>query len=359
MEFDLKNYVVLIPAYKPVFDEMVPFIKELRESYDKIVCVDDGGGEAFADVFAECESLGCVVLKHEVNRGKGAALRTGISYINTDLSGASGVVTADCDGQHTVSDIKKVTEALYEHPDDMIIGGRRFDKNVPFRSKAGNTFTRILYMLATGISVYDTQTGLRGFPMSLLPDLIALEGDRYEYEMNMLLKLHDWGVSPYEVTIATIYINDNKGSHFNAFRDGLRVGGRILKYAAGSILSFLVDWLIFLLCMKLVFSGAGENIRYAFSFGIARVISSTFNYIYNRKAVFGGKNYERGATAKYFGLVITVMVLGMIVQRLTAYIPGGDFVHSAIKLAYDTVMFIVNYIVQRDFVFKIKKRSKK
>ncbi|MBQ7700027.1 MAG: glycosyltransferase [Clostridia bacterium] len=357
MSFDSKNYVVLIPAYKPVFDEMVPFIKELRESYDNIVCVDDGGGETYADVFAECKALGCAVLTHEVNRGKGAALRTGLEYIRDELKDAAGVITADCDGQHTVSDIKKVTEALCEHPDDMIIGGRRFDKNVPFRSQAGNTFTRIIYKLATGISIYDTQTGLRGFPTSLLPELIALPGDRYEYEMNMLLKLHDWGVSPYEVTIATIYINDNKGSHFNALRDGLRIGARILKYAAGSILSFVIDWIVFLLLMKLAFSGAGENIRYAFSFGIARVISSTFNYIYNRKAVFGGKNYERGATVKYFALVIVVLGLGMLVQRLTAYIPGGDVVHSVIKFAYDTVMFIVNYILQRDFVFKIKKRK--
>ncbi len=357
MEFDLKDYVILIPAYKPVYDQMVPFVTELLSSFDKIVCVDDGGGEQFRDVFAECERLGCHILTHEVNRGKGAALRTGLSYIEKELNTAGGVVTADCDGQHTVSDIKKVAEALYGHPGDMIIGGRKFDKNVPFRSKAGNTFTRLLYKLATGISIYDTQTGLRGFPMFLLPELIKLEGDRYEYEMNMLLKLHDWGVSPYEVTIATIYINDNKGSHFNAMRDGLRIGARILKYTAGSILSFLLDWIIFILLMKLAFSGAGENIRYALSFGIARVVSSVFNYTYNRLAVFGGKNYEKGATLKYFALVITVLALGMLVQRLTAYIPGGDLVHSVIKLAYDAMMFVVNYIIQRDFVFKIKKRK--
>lgn len=358
MEFKTENYVILIPAYKPVYDEMIPFIKELRESYELIVCVDDGGGEKYKPVFNECEELGCVVLKHPVNRGKGAALRTGLSFIKDCFEDAEGVITADCDGQHTVADIKKVTKALYEHPDDMIIGGRRFDKDVPFRSQAGNTFTRILYKLATGISIYDTQTGLRGFPMSLLPDLIAVSGDRYEYEMNMLLKLHDWGVSPYEVTIATIYLNENKGSHFNALKDGLRIGARIFIYAAGSILSFVIDWLFFIILMKLVFSGSDETVRYALSFGIARAVSSTFNYIYNRKAVFGGKNYERGATAKYFALVLAVLGLGMLVQRLTAYIPGGDFVHSAIKLAYDAVMFVVNYIIQRDFVFKIKKRKK-
>ncbi len=359
MELDLKNYVVLIPAYKPVFDQMIPFVEELKGSFDKIVCVDDGGGEAYADVFAKCRELGCVVLTHEVNRGKGAALRTGFAHINENMTDASGVITADCDGQHTVPDIIKVTEALYEHPDDLIIGGRRFDKNVPLRSKAGNTVTRILFKLVTGISIYDTQTGLRGFPMSLMPELISLPGDRYEYEMNMLLKLHNWGVSPYEVTIATIYINENKGSHFNAFKDGMRICAMIFKYAAGSILSFLIDWAIFLLFMQLVFRGDGDVVkyRYALSFGIARVFSSVFNYLYNRLAVFGGKNYERGATVKYFSIVVVVMLLGMLVQRLTAYVPGGDTVHSLIKLAYDAVMFCVNYVLQRDFVFKVKKRK--
>jgi putative flippase GtrA len=109
--------------------------------------------------------------------------------------------------------------------------------------------------------------------------------------------------------------------------------------------------------MKLLFSGMSETLRYALSYGIARVVSSVVNYMYNRLAVFGGKNYERGATARYFTLVVVVMLLGMLVQRLTAYVPGGDVVHSIIKFVYDAVMFVVNYVVQRDFVFKIKKRK--
>ncbi|MBO4422654.1 MAG: bifunctional glycosyltransferase family 2/GtrA family protein [Clostridia bacterium] len=357
MEFNTKDYVILIPAYKPVYDEMVPFVRELLKSYDKIVCVDDGGGREYSDVFSACKRLGCRVLTHTKNKGKGAALRKGLRFIHNDMPDAAGVITADCDGQHAVKDILKVTQALYENPDKLIIGGRRFDNNVPARSKIGNTFTRVVYKLATGISVYDTQTGLRGFPMTLLPELIKLPGDRYEYEMNMLLRLRDWGVKPYEVTIATIYHNENKGSHFNPLKDGLRIISMILKYAAGSIISFLVDWIMCLIFMKLVFPGLDDSLRLPLSYGLARVISSTVNYIFNRLAVFGGKNYARGATVKYFGLVIVVLLLGMLVQRLTAYIPGGDAVHLLIKLVYDTVMFFVNYIIQRDFVFKIKKRK--
>ncbi len=355
---DLKNYAILIPAYKPVFDQMIPFVKELLTVFDKIVTVDDGGGETYSNVFTECEALGCSVLHHEVNRGKGAALKTGFEFIGREMKDCGGVITADCDGQHAVADIIKVAEALSEHPECLIIGGRRFDGDVPFRSRFGNAFTRCVFKLATGLSVYDTQTGLRGIPSNLIPEMLTLQGERYEYEMNMLLKLHDWGVTPFEVTIRTIYLNENKGSHFNAFKDGLKISARILKYAAGSILSFVIDYALFLILMKLVFPNLGEEIKYAISFGIARAVSSVVNYLYNRFAVFGGKNYRKGATVKYFSLVVIVLLLGMLVQRLTAYVPGGDWVHTLIKIVYDAVMFFVNYIIQRDFVFKIKERNR-
>ena len=354
---ELKNYVILIPAYKPVYDQMIPFVKELLNVFDKIVTVDDGGSEAFADVFKECEALGCKVLHHEVNRGKGAALKTGFSYIYKEMNGISGVITADCDGQHAVTDIIKVAEAFSDAPGSLIIGGRRFEGEVPFRSRFGNAFTRFVFKLATGLSVYDTQTGLRGIPAELIPEMIDLQGDRYEYEMNMLLKLRDWGITPYEVGITTIYLNNNKGSHFNAFKDGMRISARILKYAAGSILSFLLDYAVFFIMMKLVFPDMDGGMKYAFSFGIARAISSVVNYLYNRFTVFGGKNYKKGATVKYFSLVVAVLLLGMLVQHLTAGVPGGDTVHTLIKVIYDIVMFFVNYIIQRDFVFKIKERK--
>lgn len=352
MAADFEKYAVLVPAYKPVYDQMVPFVKELLGIYKHVVAVDDGGGEAFADVFAECKRLGCTVLTHEVNRGKGAALRTGVTYIMKELPDILGVITADCDGQHTVPDIVRVTEAQSEHPECMIIGGRRFTGDVPKRSMVGNTVTRHIYKLATGISIYDTQTGLRGFPSFLLDELAELKGDRYEYEMNMLLKLREWGVQPYEIEIKTIYINDNKGSHYNGFRDTVRIGARILLYALGSGISFIVDQALFLL-----FSFLG--MPYWFAFFIARVLSSVVNYLINRKVVFGGKNYKKGTTLKYFSLAAGVMLLGMGVQWLVGNVGDGLGVGIAwiIKLVYDCVMFFVNYIIQRDFVFKVKDRK--
>lgn len=343
-----ENYVVLIPAYKPVYEQMVPFVTELLGIYRHVVAVDDGGGEAFADVFAECKRLGCTVLTHEVNRGKGAALRTGIIHVMNELSDAEGIITADCDGQHAVKDIIRVTEAQIEHPECMIIGGRRFDENVPARSMAGNTITRFIYKLATGISIYDTQTGLRGFPKFLFDELAELKGDRYEYEMNMLLKLREWGVHPYEIEIKTIYINENKGSHFNGFKDAVRIGARILLFAAGSAASLVIDQGIFLLCSFL-------GMKYWWAFCLARVISSAANYLINRKVVFGGKNYKRGATLKYFTLAGAVMLLGMTVMTLVKF--DSVLLTWVVKFSYDAVMFFVNYIIQRDFVFKVKDRK--
>lgn len=344
---DLKKYAVLIPAYKPAYGQMIPFVQKLLSAFDCVVTVDDGGGAEYASVFVECERLGCEVLTHEVNRGKGAALRTGIQYVYENLPDIAGIITADCDGQHAVKDIIRTAEALSEHPDCLIIGGRRFDENVPKRSMAGNKLTRVVYKLATGISIYDTQTGLRAFPRSLFDELIELKGDRYEYEMNMLLKLREWGVKPFEIPIKTIYLNENKGSHYNGFKDTMRIGARIMLFAAGSMTSFVIDWALFLL-----FS---HWMPYWWAFGAARVISAVCNYFINRKVVFGGKNYKSGSAPKYLALATAVMLLGMLVLRLF----GKVKLYWLIKLCYDAVMYVVNYFVQRDFVFIIKKRDKR
>ena len=160
-------------------------------------------------VFAALEERGITVLRHAVNQGKGRAMKTGFNYLMVNHPELKGVVTADCDGQHTPDDIKKVLSALREHPDDMIIGARKFTGDVPARSLIGNKVTRGVFWFATGIHITDTQTGLRGFPMNSLPRIMKLSGERYELEMNMLLALKDWDMHATEVPIETIYIDEN------------------------------------------------------------------------------------------------------------------------------------------------------
>lgn len=347
-KIDLSNIAVLIPAYKPEKELMIPFLHELIQKFPKIAVVDDGGGTNFDEVFDACRGMGIAVLTHEFNMGKGTALKTGIAYIRNRCKEIEGIVTADCDGQHSVEDIIRVAEKLCQCPDKLIIGGRRFDENVPARSQLGNSLTRNMYKLATGISIYDTQTGLRAFGRELFDKMLELKGSRYEYEMNMLLKLREWGVEAEEITIKTIYLNENKGSHYNTVKDSARIAARIFKYLAASLASTLVDYVVYVLMVTLTVLPAG------ISFGCARVVSSTVNYLLNRHIVFKEKT-EKGCAIKYFALAAAVMLLGMGVMAVTEKFIESKLLLTLVKVAYDTVMYFVNYVIQRDFVFKTKK----
>ena len=166
--------------------------------------------------------------------------------------------------------------------------------------------------------------------------------------MNMLLKLSEWGVKPYEISIKTIYLNENKGSHYNALRDSARIGVRMLLFGLGSIISFLADYGIFILLAKTV------GLDYWASYGIARIISCTLNYLINSNVVFRGK-CTRQTMLKYYALALCVLVLGMCVTNITKSLG----VPILVKLCYDIVMYVVNYFVQRDFVFKTKAKASK
>ena len=162
--------------------------------------------------------------------GKGQAIRTGLSYIYETFSGDYQVVTVDADGQHKVSDAKELCLLVGTLPDTLYLGSRRLVGDVPARSSFGNNLTRKVFRLATGVAVHDTQTGLRAFNSSLIPRLLRIKGNRYEYEMNMLMELASSGTSIKEMEIETIYINDNEGSHFNPFKDSVRIYKEIIKF---------------------------------------------------------------------------------------------------------------------------------
>ncbi len=214
--------VILIPAYKP--DAALPPLCETLTSMGyAVVCVDDGSGADFNEIF-ENAAQHATVLRYEQNRGKGGALKYGFHHILTHpaFSDRGGIVTADADGQHKPEDIRRVSDALEENG-GAVLGVRRFTGKVPFRSRFGNALTRWVFALSSGLRISDTQTGLRGFPLPLAADLAEEDGDRYEYEMNVLFRLAEDHTPVTEIPIATVYENNNKGSHFNPVRDSARI----------------------------------------------------------------------------------------------------------------------------------------
>ena len=311
--------------------------------------VDDGSGEDCRPFFVKARTMGVNVVAHDINKGKGAALRTGFQYIAEHFPNVDGVITADCDGQHTVRDILRVSRFMKRYPNRLILGGRFSEnKKIPLRSAFGNHFTRIIYRMATGLSIRDTQTGLRGIPMKYLPKLMTVTGERYEYEMNVLLKLKEWDLRFLEIPIDTIYIDDNRKSHYNPLRDSWRILKQILKFCASSMFCFAVDYLLFLLFDRLFGGSSGA------AYICARVISGGVNYFLNSRFVF------KRATAT---TLIKYSVVALCIAGLGA---GGTWLFKELlrlpsilcKFLIDMPMFVLSYVAQREFVFRKRRVSR-
>lgn len=328
---------VLIPAYRPD-ERLVEAARALMKVFSLTV-VDDGSGEAYFPIFQELRDMGATVLSHEQNRGKGAALKTGIRSIMLKPDDPAGIVTADADGQHTVDDIVRVAIAMEEHPGTLILGCRDFGK-MPLRSRAGNTITRFFFRLSTGLKISDTQTGLRGLPASLFSRLLELPGDRYEYEMDMLIALGTWKTPYLEIPIETVYLDHNSASHFHALRDGFRVFSRIIRYTMSSLSCAAADYLLYILLLSVLPA--------AWSYAAARVCSATMNYFLNCKAVFGGKPSIKNAVG-YLLLALTSLVIGSVTVGLLTKLGIGRVVS---KLCVDVCLFAVNYLVQKHLIFR-------
>jgi glycosyltransferase involved in cell wall biosynthesis len=215
--------VILIPCYEPD-QRLVDLVRGLQTASPEhgVVIVNDGSGPTFDRVFEAVARAGVDVIGHDPNRGKGFALKAGLRHIAQRYPGAD-IVCADADGQHAVADILRVASAV--QPDDrtIVLGARRLDTQAPVRSRVGNAVTRVLFHAASGARMDDTQTGLRGYPAELIPWLLSVPGDRYEYELSVLLGAGACGLGFREVPIDTIYLEHNQSSHFRAVRDSIRV----------------------------------------------------------------------------------------------------------------------------------------
>lgn len=338
----MEDIVILIPTYKPNIEIMRTFINDVIKVYKNVVIVNDGSGKEFDSFFEELEKLNITVLRHEVNRGKGRAIKTGFKYILEKFTNISGTITADCDGQHTISDIEKCADALRKNNDSLIVGCRNFKTpQTPLRSKFGNNLTRLIFLLFIGINISDTQTGLRAFSTKLMNIFLNTAGERYEYETNMLIECKKYGIEIEEVPIQTIYIEKNASSHFNPIKDSIIIYKLFLKYVLTALSSFLID--IGLFCILINFI---DNIM--FSTVIARIISTTYNFITNSKLVF--KTSSKKSIIKYLFLaLVQMMVSGLSVSFITKHL---NINAPIVKIIIDSIIFVANFIIQREWVFK-------
>ena len=338
--------IALIPAYEPD-THLLPLLRQVREAGLTAVVVDDGSGEGYRDLFSRA-SQDAVLLTHPCNWGKGQALKTGFRYIQTHFPANSTVVTLDADGQHAVADAVRCAQAAEQHPDGLVLGCRSFQGHVPLRSQLGNGVTRLVYRLSSGIRVSDTQTGLRAFSADWIPFLLGIDGDRYEYEMNVLLACARQKIPMREVSIATIYENRNASSHFHTIRDSVRIYRDILKFAGSSLIGFAVDYSLYSLLVILTAPWGAVSVP--LSNVAARIVSATTNYTINRNLVFHSRESVLRTGTQYFTLAACILCGNTL---LLSWLVGGLGVNRfAAKLVTEVTFFSISWIFQKLLIFK-------
>lgn len=356
-------FAIVIPSLNPG-NGLPEYLVSLRAMTDvPIVLVDDGSRESERAVFQRCvdQVPGVSLLTHDVNRGKGRALKTAFSHLLATCPDLLGCVTCDSDGQHAPADVLKCLAALKENPKALILGCRAFNlSHVPWKSRIGNNSMRTLFRLATGRDFLDTQTGLRAIPADFMRELLDCPGERFEFETHMLLRLN--GRSMEQIPIETLYVDGNRETHFDPLRDSARITAIILgaclrklaNFATASLFSFCLDLGLFSLLYYCVF-GEGAFGRLFLSVGLARVASLVFNYCCNRYFVFSEQNGDRRFDMRAFGKYL--LLAGFIL--LASYGLTGLF-HSVfpriavpwVKAAVDFALFLASYGVQRLMIFR-------
>ena len=340
----MSTIIFLIPSYQPT-----PLLCELLEELRKkdpaapIVLVDDGSGPAYSELFRRAGQVpGTVVLTNAINLGKGAALKHGMNHILVNYPDGIGAVTADADGQHAVNDILNIANELRACPTQAIFGSRRFKRDVPFRSKMGNTVSRYVYRFLIGVNLSDTQTGLRGTPRRLMELSLGIRSNRYEFETEQIIVAKNAGFKFREVPIRTVYIDDNSASHFNPVLDSLRIYFVLLRYAFSSIMTALTDFLVFYIMTANGMSVLGANMS-------ARAVALWIQFVFLKKYVF--KSSAGMATfAAYLAYVFFSGYVSSVMQgQFTGHVENSPLLA---KVVVESIIWIFNFMFLRDIIFR-------
>jgi len=356
-----KDILIVIPTLNPA-DNLCEYVKELNKAgFDNVLVVDDGSNPSFRHVFdtlkKECS---CELYRHAVNLGKGRAIKSAINYfLNHNKEGEYiGLITVDSDGQHVTKDVIAVAEAMHEMPDSLVLGCRDFSSDhsneVPWKSLFGNKCTKFFFGLLFGKKISDTQTGLRGIPLCIMNQAIALGGERFEYETNMLIYAVKQDVGICEVPIETVYMNNNEETHFRPIRDSLQIYGLMfaifLRYMLASLSAFIIDIAIFQMFI-IILSAMPDTVRITLATVIARICSSLYNLFVNKNVVFEAKESSgKGYIIRYYILcLIQICISSGAVSLIYIIWPMAE---TIIKMIVDTILFFVNFRIQQKWVFK-------
>ncbi|MCR5505416.1 MAG: bifunctional glycosyltransferase family 2/GtrA family protein [Bacilli bacterium] len=352
----MEKVALVIPIYEPE-ENCLCFLKSFKpDDFDYFLIVNDGSSEQYDHIYEEIERQTLFkVVGYRPNKGKGHALKYGFKYLMDLDKDIKYFVTADGDGQHAYDDILHVKNVTMANPQALVLGSRVFDKKaMPRKSWMGNRISSLKFKILTKQTIRDTQTGLRGIPYPLFDLAINTEGNRYDYE-NYFLEEAVKEAELIQIDIASIYINDNKGSHFRPVRDSLIINKAVVLYALVSLMSWGLDLGLFHLLSNFVFTSSAVSQVYLSTL-LARVTSGFFNFLFLFLFVFDKREKFSKKLMKYS--VVFVINLGLS-ATLTYAFKSLPTSLTFVKFVVDMVISIINYFVNRLWVFTSKKMRKK
>ena len=362
---DLSKISVVLPSLDPD-EKLIAVIDGLLEyGFSHIILVNDGSKPEnlhyFSDLAAQHPEIH--LLHHEVNKGKGAALKNAFRYFLENCPEGLGVVTVDGDNQHHPADTRACCEHMLQ-TGHTTLGCRDFTlDHVPPRSRFGNHTTSAIFKLFVGMTISDTQTGLRAIPRDVVEQLMDVSGDRFEYETNMLLAFKNKGIPFDEVKIRTVYIEENKSSHFRVIHDSWRIYKLILahffRYTISSLISAVVDTASFSL-LSFLLSPILQGLSLTAAAGVtARVISSLLNFFLNKEVVFRTQVNTKKALIRYYTLALPQMAAQVLltqgVYTLFSISDGANGLRTVIYAVVMTALYFLSYMIQQRWVFAPQK----
>ena len=365
---DLSRISVVLPSLDP--DEKLTAVVDglLSHGFSDIILVNDGSKSEnvhyFTDEAAKHPEI--TLLTHEVNRGKGAAMKTAFRWFLENRPYGVGVITVDGDNQHHPADTRACCEKMLE-TGHCVLGCRDFDQeDVPPRSRFGNKTTSLVFKIFVGMTISDTQTGLRAIPRGDLETLIQVEGDRYEYETNTLLAMKTHAIPFHEVKIRTVYIEENASSHFHPIRDSWRIYKLILahffRYTLSSVVCFVVDsGMVYLLTLLL-----GRVLHDPILSGTAtvgaRLTSSILNFFLNKKLVFRSDVSTGRSMLRYYTLAVPQMLIQWLLVQLSYSLlhisEAAAGLRTLVHMIVMCLLFIISFSIQQRWVFAPDKKDK-
>ena len=364
---DLSGISVVLPSLNP--DEKLLAVVDglLQHGFTDIILVNDGSCAENLHYFEKAAQHPEVhLLHHETNRGKGAALKTAFAWFLKERPGGIGVVTVDGDNQHHPEDTRACALNMLQ-TGHLTLGVRDFSQpDVPARSRSGNRITSAVFRIIVGMKLSDTQTGLRAIPRSNLEVLVNIAGDRFEYETNMLLAIKEHHFPFNEVKIRTVYIEENKSSHFHPIRDSWRIYKLLLahffKYALSSLISSSVDTAVFVFLEWALIGMLKEPWFTIVPVTAARITSSAVNFTINKRLVFHSNAKKGKSMLRYCILAISLFLsqLGLTYGIYSLFSIGAERIvlRGAIHVMVMVALFVVSYLIQENWVFSEKSKEK-